>query len=228
MDIIVALDCEFDKAKKIVELLSSRIRIFKVGPVLFVKNRDIIEFINSKGCNVFLDLKLFDIPNTVRNTVKNLKDIGVYSISVHIAGGPSMLKAAKDAGEGEVKIWGVSVLTSIDIHEYAKIGFRYSLEHQVLHFATMAETAGIDGVISSPCELSYLKRFIKKLEFITPAIRFKDSKINDDQKRFMTPAQAFKAGADYIVVGRPVIEADDPSKVVEAIIEDINGCKEDT
>ncbi|MGC9070890.1 MAG: orotidine-5'-phosphate decarboxylase [Elusimicrobiales bacterium] len=228
MDIIVALDCDYEKAKRIVEILSDRVRIFKIGSVLFVKNYRIIEFVISRNCSVFLDLKLFDIPNTVRNTVKNLIDMNIYSLSVHIAGGPSMLRAAKESAEDKIKIWGVSILTSIDAHEYSRIGFRYSLEHQVLHFARIAEEVGIDGVISSPRELYYLKRFIKKLKFITPSIRLEKDVFYDDQRRFMTPCEAVKAGADYIVVGRPVIDSPDPRKAIETIIEDINGCKKNT
>lgn len=225
--IIVALDCPRLKAEYLVDLLKGRIEIFKVGPVLFVREgRDIIKWINSKGCKVFLDLKLHDIPNTVKETIKNLKDLEIYSLSVHISGGIAMLRCAKEVA-GEIKLWGVSVLTSIDLLEYSKIGFRYSLDKQVLHFTKMAVECGLDGVILSPRDLLYVKRSIEGIDFITPSIRLE--KDADDQKRYITPREAIKAGADYLVIGRPITNAEDPLAMVERIIKEIeDGCDENS
>lgn len=224
--IIIALDCDREKAEYLVNLLKGKVDIFKIGPVLFVKEgRDIIKWINSKGGRVFLDLKLHDIPNTVKNTIKNLRDLDLYSLSIHISGGINMLYAAKEVA-GDIRIWGISILTSIDRLEYSKIGFRYSLEHQVLHLTRIASECAIDGVVVSPQELLYVKKFVNGIDFITPSIRLENS--SDDQKRYMTPVQAVKYGADYLVIGRPVVEAKDPLSVVDKIIEDIkNGCNED-
>lgn len=229
MEIIVALDCEIDKAKNIVDILKDRISIFKIGPVLFTRyGFSFIEWINLKGCRVFLDMKLHDIPNTVKNTVKNLKNTGIYSLSVHISGGISMLEAAKEGSDGKIKIWGVSILTSIDHFEYSKIGFRYSLEHQVLHFAKIAQSCAIDGIVCSPRELGYVKKYINGLKFITPSIRLKSESNFGDQKRFMTPSQACKAGADYIVIGRPVTESNNPLSVIDDIKGEIDECNENS
>lgn len=220
-ELIVALDCEKDKAKWLVDLLSKKVRIFKIGPVLFIKEGPkIIEWMNSKGVSVFLDLKLHDIPNTVRSAIKGLKDLNIYSLTVHISGGPTMLKAAVEGSEGKIKIWGVSILTSIDKYEYSKISFRYSLEKQVLHFSKIAKDIGIDGIVVSPRELTYISNFIKGINFITPSIRF-DTIENDDQKRYMSPKDAVRYGANYIVVGRPIIESKDPYEVVERIYKEM-------
>jgi orotidine-5'-phosphate decarboxylase len=217
MEIIVALDCDIDRAKFVVEKIGNEVDIFKVGPVIFLRYwKDIIDFLNKKNKKIFLDLKFFDIPNTVKKTIENLSKLNIYSLSLHISGGPSMLNAAKEVA-GDIKLWGVTILTSIDKLEYAKLGYRYSLEHQVLHYARIAKECLLDAIVSSPRELPYLKKRISGLKFVTPSIRLEET--NDDQKRFVTPYEAKKLGSDYIVVGRPIIESKDPLSVVKKIKE---------
>ncbi len=219
-ELIVALDCEIEKAKEIVKRVSPFVNFFKVGPVLFVKNgKEILDFLSENNKKIFLDLKFHDIPNTVKKAIENLSSFNVYSVSVHISGGPNMLKAAREA-VGNIKIWGVSILTSIDNHEYAKIGYRYSLQHQVLHFARMAKECGVDGVVSSPQELYYLKKKIDGIKFITPSIRLEKDE-DSDQKRFLTPKQAVMLGSDYLVIGRPVISSEKPEVMIQKIFKEM-------
>lgn len=220
-EVIIALDCEIERAKEIIKKTEDKINFYKIGPVMFVKyGKDILDYISSRDKKIFLDLKLHDIPNTVAKTVENVVDFNVYSVSVHVSGGSDMIKAAVDAGKDKVKIWGISILTSIDHIQYSKIGFRYSLEHQVVHFSKIAKGAGADGIVASPKELYYLKKKINGIKFITPSIR-PDAESVDDQKRFVTPALASKLGADYIVVGRPVTQSENPSEIVKNIIKDM-------
>lgn len=220
--LIVALDCEAEKAKELVKTLLKKVKLFKVGPILFVKEGPkIIDWITSQGGLVFLDLKLHDIPNTVRNTIKVLKEFSLYSLSIHISGGTNMLKVAVEEAEDKIRLWGVTILTSIDKFEYSKISFRYSLEKQILHFSKIAKEVGLDGVIISPRDLCYVRAFVKDINFITPSIRLNEVKDNDDQKRYMTPKEAVNLGSHYIVVGRPIIESEDPLKVVDRIYEEM-------
>lgn len=220
-ELIVALDCDIKKAKDIINKTESKVNFFKIGPVMFVKyGKEILDYLSSKNKKIFLDLKLHDIPNTVKKTVENITDLNVYSVSVHISGGTDMIKAAVEGGKDKIKIWGVSILTSIDHIQYSNIGFRYSLEHQVVHFSKLAKDSGAHGIVASPKELYYLKKKIKGLEFITPSIRL-DNVAKDDQKRFVTPKEAFLLGADYIVVGRPITDSEDPGLVADKIISDL-------
>lgn len=218
--LIVALDCEIDRLKDIVKKVYKKTNFFKIGPILFVKyGVELIKFLKDYNSSIFLDLKLHDIPNTVEKTIKTINEMGVYSVSLHISGGFKMLEAAVSS-KGKLKLWGVSILTSIDMLEYAKLGYRYSLNHQVLHFARIAKKVGLDGIISSPNELYYLKKNIDDLSFITPSIRLGEID-NDDQKRFVTPKKAVELGSDYLIVGRPITSSKDPLGVVERIIEEM-------
>ncbi|MEF3279403.1 MAG: orotidine-5'-phosphate decarboxylase [Elusimicrobiota bacterium] len=221
--LIIALDCEINRAKEIVKEVYKKNNFFKVGPVLFVNHGlEIIEFLKKYDSKIFLDLKLHDIPNTVEKAVENISRLGVYSLSVHACGGKEMLKACVGAAGKKLKIWGVTILTSIDVFEYSSLGFRYSLEHQVAHFARLLKSAGVDGIISSPREMYYLKKIINDIDFITPSIRLSTTKDIDDQKRFMTPKKAVEWGSDYLVVGRPITQSKNPLEVVDKIIEEIN------
>ncbi|MFA7073565.1 MAG: orotidine-5'-phosphate decarboxylase [Endomicrobiaceae bacterium] len=207
---ILALDVfDFKKAEKLVKDLSPYIDIFKVGPILFLQSgREIIKMINNNGKKVFLDLKFHDIPATVQRSVMSARDLGVYSLTVHSCGGDEMLKLACSV-ENRPKIWAVTVLTS-----------QITTPEEVLGRAALAKECGVNGVISSPLEIETIKKTCgKEFEVITPGIR--PAKANDDQKRVATPESAVKAGADYIVVGRPVIEAEDPVKAAKNVYESI-------
>ena len=207
---ILALDVfDFKKAEKLVKDLSPYIDIFKVGPILFLQcGKEIIKMINDNGKKVFLDLKFYDIPATVQRAVQSAKDLGIYSLTVHSCGGQEMLKLAT-AVENRPKIWAVTVLTS-----------QVTTTQEVLERAKLAKDCGVDGVISSPLEIEAIKLNCgKDFEVITPGIR--PVKVNDDQKRVATPETAIKLGANFIVVGRPIIQAENPVEVAKNIYESI-------
>ena len=209
---ILALDVfDFNKAEKLVKDLSPYIDIFKVGPILFLQSgKEIIKMINDNGKKVFLDLKFHDIPATVQRAVQSARDLGVYSLTVHSCGGEEMLKLAA-AVENRPKIWAVTVLTS-----------QVTTPEEVVKRAKLAKECGIDGVISSPLEIQTIKANCgNKFEVVTPGIR--PVKVQDDQKRVATPESAVKAGANFIVVGRPIIQAENPIEVAKNIYESIKG-----
>ncbi len=223
-ELITALDLELDEAQELVKTLSKDVKYYKIGPVLFMRHGlKAIEMVKKYGGEVFLDLKLHDIPNTVKEAIENANKLGIYSISMHILGGPTMLKAGINAAK-KLKIWGVTILTSIDLIEFHRIGFRYSLEKQVQHLAKLANETELDGVIASPRELYYLRNTLgEKIKIITPSIRMGSTQKDpfDDQKRFLTPKEAKEKGADFIVVGRPITQAKDPLKAAREILKEI-------
>lgn len=209
---ILALDVfDFKKAEKLVKDLSPYIDVFKVGPILFLQSgKEIIKMINDNGKKVFLDLKFHDIPATVQRAVQSARDLGVYSLTVHSCGGEEMLKLATSV-ENRPKIWAVTVLTS-----------QVTTPEEVVRRAKLAKECGVDGVISSPLEIETIKTNCgKDFEVVTPGIR--PVKVNDDQKRVATPESAVKAGANFIVVGRPIIQAENPVEVAKSIYESIKG-----
>lgn len=207
---ILALDVfDFKKAEKLVRDLSPYIDVFKVGPILFLQSgKEIIKMINDNGKKVFLDLKFHDIPATVQRAVQSARDLGVYSLTVHSCGGEEMLKLATSV-ENRPKIWAVTVLTS-----------QVTTPEEVVRRAKLAKDCGVDGVISSPLEIETIKSSCgKEFEVVTPGIR--PVKVQDDQKRVATPESAVKAGANFIVVGRPIIQAENPVEVAKNIYESI-------
>ena len=209
---ILALDIfDFKKAEKLVKDLSPYIDVFKVGPILFLQSgKEIIKMINDNGKKVFLDLKFHDIPATVQRAVQSARDLGVYSLTVHSCGGEEMLKLATSV-ENRPKIWAVTVLTS-----------QVTTPEEVVRRAKLAKECGVDGVISSPLEIETIKSNCgKEFEVVTPGIR--PVKVQDDQKRVATPESAVKAGANFIVVGRPIIQAENPVEVAKNIYESIKG-----
>lgn len=209
--LIVALDVKNEQdALMMVDTLSPYVDLFKVGPILFLTSGpSLIKKINDMGKKVFLDLKFHDIPATVQRTVESVKELGVYSITLHSSGGEEMIKAAAGV-PGRPKIWAVTVLTS----QTTSLG-------AVLERASLAKKCGADGVIASPLEIEAIKKLCgNEFKVITPGIR--TDKTRDDQKRTATPSFAINAGADFIVVGRPIIEASDPKSVAKNISEEID------
>lgn len=213
--IILALDVEnFSKAKRFVSLLYPKIKIFKVGLQLFIAcGPKIVEFIQGKGAGVFLDLKFFDIPNTVANAMRQAVRLKVKMLTLHISGGEEMLKAAAKAAREEshrLKIkapllLGVTVLTS------QKAG-----SNEVLRLAKFGLSCGLDGIVCSAQEARNLRSKIKKkFIMVTPGIRT-DKTIRDDQKRTATIAEALRAGSDFLVIGRPILEAKNPLQALSA------------
>lgn len=207
--IILALDVgSLQKAKQFVNKLSCQIKIFKVGAQLFTAaGPEIIDFINKKGARAFLDLKFFDIPNTVANAVRASVRLKVSMLTLHILGDEEMLKQAVAAARDEARrlklkkplLIGVTVLTS-----------REANFKEVLILAKMGLECGLDGVVCSAREASLLrKRIKKKFVIVTPGIRPRGA-VNFDQKRTTTVNEALKAGSDFLVIGRPILNAPDP------------------
>jgi len=218
--IIVAIDeISFIKASEILNNLDPRKCMVKVGSVSFNSiGQEIIYYAAEKGFDIFLDLKLHDIPNTVRKSIEGLKSLPIKMLTIHISGGKEMIKAAIDAVTGtDIKIFGVTALTSLSNADTNEIFQRTTLE-QVNAMLDLADSAGIDGVVCSPHELELVSKR-ESLLSITPGIRLKDS--NDDQKRVMTPKEAIDLGADYLVIGRPITQSDDMLGTLEDIFNKI-------
>jgi len=212
--IILALDVyDFKTAEKLVKETGPYVDIYKIGPILFLQaGHAIIRMIKDNAKEVFLDLKFHDIPATVKRSVESAKRLGVFSLTVHSIGGEEMLRAAASVND-RPKIWAVTILTSqITTHE------------EVIRRAKLTKACGIDGVISSPLEISIIKKECgESFDVVTPGIRI--VKVSDDQIRVATPEVAIKSGADFIVIGRPIIEADNPAEVTRVIYETIlNNC----
>jgi len=214
--LIVALDVATpNEAKALVERLGDAARFYKLGLELFMAGGyfELLEWLVKRGNKAFVDLKFFDVPETVRRAVANLRGRGVSFASVH--GNQAMMEAAAQE-KGEVKILAVTALTSLDRGDLDDLGFSCDLERLVLSRARRALQAGCDGVVSSGLEAQKLKaEFQDKLLVVTPGIR--PVKNEDDQKRTVDVAQAFANGADYIVVGRPIRSAADPRAAAQAI-----------
>ena len=218
--IIVAIDeTSFIKASETLNNLDPRKCMVKIGSVSFNSiGQEIIYYAAEKGFDIFLDLKLHDIPNTVRKSIEGLKSLPIKMLTIHISGGKDMMKAAIDAVTGtDIKIFGVTALTSLSNADTNEIFQRTTLE-QVNAMLDLAESAGIDGVVCSPHELELISKR-ESLLSITPGIRLKDS--NDDQKRVMTPKEAIDLGADYLVIGRPITQSDDMLGTLEDIFNKI-------
>jgi orotidine-5'-phosphate decarboxylase len=216
--LIVALDVPTPaEARALVEKLGDSARFYKVGLELFMAGGyfELIDWLVGRDSKVFVDLKFFDVPETVRRAVGNLRGRGISFATVH--GNQAIMEAAGKE-KGEVKILAVTVLTSLDRGDLDDLGFSCDVEHLVLSRARRAIEAGCDGVISSGLEAQRLKsEFHDKLLVVTPGIRPVDNRPADDQKRTVDVAQAFASGADYIVVGRPIRQASDPRAAAQAI-----------
>ena len=218
--IIVAIDeINFIKASNIIDNLNSEKCMLKIGSISFNSiGNEIITYANNKGFDIFLDLKLHDIPNTVKKSIEGIISQPIKMLTIHTSGGKEMMTAAMEAVSGtDIKVFGVTALTSLNDDETKEI-FKRNSEDQVNAMLDLAESAEIDGVVCSPHELELvIKR--KSLLSITPGIRIQDS--NDDQKRVMTPKEAIDLGADYLVIGRPITSSADVKKSFNEIYESI-------
>ena len=218
--IIVAIDqINFLKASKIVDDLDCEICMIKIGSISFNSiGNEIISYANNKGFDIFLDLKLHDIPNTVKKSIEGLISQPIKMLTIHTSGGKEMLIAAMEAVSGtDIKVFGVTALTSLN-NDDTKVIFKRNISDQVNTMLDLAESAGIDGVVCSPHELELVNKR-KSLLSITPGIRLQDS--NDDQKRIMTPKEAIDLGADYLVIGRPITKSSNIKKSLSNIYESI-------
>jgi orotidine-5'-phosphate decarboxylase len=211
--IIVALDTDSPEAAlAAVSVLSGEVGLFKVGMELFPRGGPgLIDGIRAKGAEVFLDLKFHDIPNTVAGAVKSAVALGVKFATVHASGGRAMLAAAAEAAAGSgTTILAVTVLTSLDDADLASVGFALPAAEAVDRLAGLAVDAGIGGIVCSAREAAAVRaRVGKGIVLVTPGVRLPEDSAGD-QKRVMTPFEAVRAGANYIVVGRPITKAADP------------------
>ena len=211
--IIVALDTDSPEAALgTVSSLSGEVGLFKVGMELFPRGGpDLVGRIRGAGADVFLDLKFHDIPNTVAGAVRSAVSLGVKFATVHASGGKAMLSAAADAARGsKTMILAVTVLTSLDDADLASIGFSDRAADAVDRLAGLAVQSGIRGIVCSAKEVAIIRsRVGKDVVLVTPGVRLPENAAGD-QKRVVTPSEAIRAGADYIVVGRPITRAADP------------------
>ncbi len=225
--LILALDTPDSKtAFKLLPPLEGLIHNVKVGPGLFIQEGPkLIEKLHKKGYRVFLDLKLHDIPNTVRLGVKGAKKLGVWMLSVHLLGGERMLREALGEAEGNPFLVGITVLTSLNGEDLNQMGVGRSPKEQVGLLAQMAKQVGLNGVVASPQETAMLRAKLgPKFILVTPGIRLPESS-KDDQERTLSPLDALKAGADYLVIGRPILEAPDPKQSLLSILGSIEETK---
>jgi orotidine-5'-phosphate decarboxylase len=225
--IIVALDYpDAESARRVVARLRPDLCRLKVGKELFVAaGPEFVRELVAQGYAVFLDLKFHDIPNTVAQACKAAARLGVWMMNVHAAGGPRMLTAAREAVEGLDRrplLIAVTVLTSMGPEELDAIGVEANPEQQVLRLARLTHEAGLDGVVCSAREAPALRQSLgPDFCLVTPGIRPVGSEVGD-QTRVLTPIQALRAGADYLVIGRPITQAADPVATLEQISAEID------
>lgn len=229
----LALDVdELEEAIKIARLLKEYVALFKIGSQLFTKEGPkIVDTIKNIGGEVFLDLKYHDIPNTVANSVRMATRLGVYMLNIHASGGREMMRAAVEAVEEESQkrslrkpiILAVTVLTSLNDNILSEeLRINHDVLSQVIHLARIAQSAGINGCVASPKEILGVREACgQNFIILTPGIRPSWAQRSDDQKRITTPKEASRRGADFIVVGRPILAASDPVEAAEKVLGEI-------
>ncbi len=222
--IIVALDVSSaTQALSLASKLDPALCRLKVGKELFTaEGPALLEKLMRHEFEIFLDLKFHDIPNTVANACKVAASLGVWMINVHALGGRKMLLSAREALPNKsTKLIAVTLLTSMGSEDLRDIGISTSLQDTVKQLALLVNNCGLDGVVCSPLEINQLRQTIPNhFLFVTPGIRPSDGQL-DDQQRVATPAQAIKSGSDYLVIGRPITQAEDPLLALQQISNDI-------
>lgn len=230
--IIVALDVPTThEALEFAKELGPVVGAFKIGKQLFVsEGPDIVRKLKDTGAKIFLDLKFHDIPNTVVKAVQSAIEMGVDMLTVHTSGGSEMLAAAENASNEKAAmlgidaplILGVTVLTSMDDANLAELGIQEGTQRQVVRLAKLAASSGLRGLVCSPQEIKLLREELgSEIQLVTPGIRY-DASPADDQKRTMSPAEAIKAGASWLVIGRPITLAESPRVAAIDILNSID------
>ena len=222
--IIIPLDLEYSEAIHMAKKFDANLCRLKIGSQLFTSSgSQIIKELNSLGFDIFLDLKFHDIPNTVYEAVKSAADLGIWMVNVHASGGRAMLEASKKALEGFDQpplLIAVTVLTSLSEDSLNEVGIK-DLSEQVLRLAELTNECDLNGVVCASTDVKAIKNiFGKDFITVTPGSRPNDSKVND-QNRISTPSEAVKNGSDYLVIGRPITESENPTKALEKIIKEI-------
>lgn len=226
-DLILALDLpDQEQALQLLTPLAGKLRWVKIGLEMFCRfGPDWVHRIADLGYDIFLDLKLHDIPNTVAGAVRSLRDLPIKLLTIHASGGHEMVTAAVQAAQERntrLDILAVTVLTSLSEDNFSEIGWRGSSEEQVLRLARTAVQAGAPGLVCSGKELATLRRELPpEIQLIVPGIRPAGSSL-DEQKRVFTPADAIRQGASFLVVGRPILKSPNPLQTVEQILTDIH------
>ena len=226
--IIVALDVpKLEVALKLVEQLAPVVAAFKVGKELFVSaGSDVVRRIRATGASVFLDLKFHDITNTVAKAVAAAVQLDVQMLTIHTSGGSEMMRAAERAAQETAKklrrtpplVLGVTILTSLDSNDLAEIGMIPNVGQQVERLASLAAKAGLRGLVCSPLEIAGLRQILPAdMQLATPGIRPAGAN-QDDQKRTLSPKEAIAAGANWLVIGRPIYAAENPRAAAENIL----------
>jgi len=233
--IIFALDVEsLSEAERFVKELGKWVWGFKIGKELFTwLGPKAVELVQKSGGKVFLDLKYHDIPSTVAKAAAMATRLRVSMFNLHALGGAEMMRAAVEAAHEEAHkegllpptILGVTVLTSLQERDLRAVGITLSVEAEVVQLAVLAQQTGLDGVVASPLEIKPLRKACgEDLVIVTPGVRPEKGR-RHDQARVMTPTEAIKAGADYVVIGRPIKEAPDPLKATQEILEEIRSAR---
>jgi orotidine-5'-phosphate decarboxylase len=218
--LVVALDTSSaDAARLLVGRIGEAAGVYKVGLQLFTaEGPRLVQELVGAGRKVFLDLKLHDIPTTVSHAVKSAAALGASMLTVHAAGGSDVLRAAVEAADRRLTLLAVTVLTSFSEDDLRETGVPKTTSDQVLHLAALAREAGCSGIVTSPRETALVRKTLgPELIIVNPGIRPAGS-AKDDQERTATPAAAIRAGASYIVVGRPITKADDPARAAREVV----------
>ena len=224
--LILALDLpDRESALKILDGLRGKLEWVKIGLQMYLKyGADFVREVSGMGFKIFLDLKLFDIPNTVASAVESVSALPVSMLTLHASGGREMMRRAVESAaerNSELLILGVTVVTSFDADSLAETGVELEPEWQVEKLAKLAVDSGLKGLVCSPLEIEGLRSILPEdTVLVTPGIRPSGSSA-DEQKRIMTPADAARAGSDFIVVGRPILKAENPAFAVSKILEEI-------
>ena len=218
--LIVALDVPHaEAARKLVDRIGDAAGVYKIGLQLFTaEGPRLVEELAGSGRRVFLDLKLHDIPSTVSHAVRSAAGLGASMLTVHAAAGSDVLRAAVEAADRRLTLLAVTVLTSFSDDDVREVGIPATVADQVLRLATLAQDCGCGGVVTSPRETALVRKALgASLVIVNPGIRPAGSG-QDDQERTATPGEAIRAGASYIVVGRPITQANDPAKAADSVV----------
>ncbi|MFN8544289.1 MAG: orotidine-5'-phosphate decarboxylase [Candidatus Binatia bacterium] len=229
--LIVALDVDtLREAEEMVKQLAKDVSFFKVGKQLFLHaGPEVVRMVHRHGADVFLDLKFHDIPTTVAKAGVAAARLGVRFFDLHASGSFEMMertqtevtRTCRREGLRRPKVLAVTVLTSLRKSDLKRVGVESPIEDQVVRLARLARRAGMDGVVASPLEIGRIRRECGRgFLIVTPGVRPPSAEVND-QKRVLTPGEAMRAGADYLVIGRPVRDADDPPAMVREILADM-------